>query len=71
MTFRELGSFVFCGRSVVLTTIDLRASGGSSERKRRADRAFGENGLNRVVTSDMNLVIILGGRACRGLRAGT
>lgn len=47
----------------MLTTIDLRALGGSSERKRRADRAFGENGLNRVVTSDMNLVIILGAGA--------
>lgn len=40
---------------------DLRAVGGMKERKRRADLAVGEKGLNFVVISVMNLVIILGG----------
>ena len=59
----ELGSVDFCGSSVVFTAIVWRALGGSCARKSRADRALGENGLNRVVTSVMNFVIILGGFA--------
>jgi hypothetical protein len=35
-----------------------RADGGKKDRKSRADLARGEKGLNRVVTSVMNLVII-------------
>lgn len=61
LSFSELGSVDFWDSSVVLTAIVCRAFGGSSERKSRAERAFGENGLNRVVTSVMNFVIILGG----------
>lgn len=37
-----------------------RAVGGMKDRKRRADFAAGEKGLNFVVISVMNLVIILG-----------
>lgn len=64
LSFSELGSVDFWDSSVVLTAIVCRAFGGSSERKSRAERAFGENGLNRVVTSVMNFVIILGGCGC-------
>jgi hypothetical protein len=44
-----------------------RAEGGRKERKRRADLAAGENGLNLTFTSVMNLVIMLAVNGARPL----
>lgn len=61
LTFRDGGSLDVRGsRTVLMAMPDWRALGGMKERKSRADRAVGEKGLNLVVTSVMNLVIILG-----------
>lgn len=51
---------VLGSRTVLRATPDWRAVGGTDDRKRRAVRAVEEKGLKRVVTSVMNLVIILG-----------
>jgi hypothetical protein len=63
LTSSELGSAEDRGSSCVETFMpSLRAFGGRKERKRRADRAPREKGLNLTVTSVMNLVIMMGGR---------
>lgn len=59
LTTRELGSVDALGKSLVSIFMPAcRALGGSSVRNSRADFARGENGLNFVETSVMNLVII-------------
>lgn len=63
MTCRELGSADARGSSWVVIFMPLaRAVGGRKERKTRAAFARGEKGLNRVVTSVMNRVIMAADR---------
>lgn len=61
--YSELGSALDRGSILVVMLMPLcRAPGGRNDRKRRAAFACGEKGLNRVVTSVMNRVIILADR---------
>ena len=57
---RELGSGELRGSRVVLICMPVeRASEGSDDRNSRAARDCVENGLNRVLTSVMNRVIMV------------